>query len=139
MDTNTWVILVSAVLAMAFGALWYGPLWGKLWLEVSGATEADMARREEMMKETNVLYIIQFGMTVIQLYVLSHFIDFAWDDMAGIGTVLLAWLGFVVPTIAGLAMWNARPRKARIVMFLLSAGYQFVCFLAFGIILSLWQ
>ena len=138
MDTNTWVILASAVLAMAFGALWYGPLWGKKWLEVSGANEADMARREEMMKETNALYVIQFAFSVVQLYVLSYFINFAWDEKSGIVTALLAWLGFVVPTIAGLAMWNARPRKARIALFLLSAGYQLVCFLAFGIILSIW-
>ena len=139
MDANMWVILASAVLAMAFGALWYGPLWGKLWLEVSGATEADMARREEMMKETNVLYAIQFALSVMQLYVLSSFVSDAWDLADGVKASLLIWLGFVVPTIAGLAMWNARPRKARIAMFLLSAGYQFCCFLAFGIILSIWQ
>jgi hypothetical protein len=136
--TINWTILISAIAAMAFGALWYGPIWGKKWLEVNNADALDTAEREEMMKETNVLYVIQFGMTVIQLYVLSHFINLAWDEKAGIGTALLAWLGFVVPTIVGLAMWNARPRKARWTLFLLSAGYQLFCFFAFGIILSIW-
>jgi hypothetical protein len=139
MGANMWAVLASAALAMAFGAIWYGPIWGKKWLEINGADAMDLAAREAMMKETNILYVLQFGMTVVQLYVLQHFIGFAWDEKAGIGTALLAWLGFVVPTIAGLAMWNAKPRKVRLTLFALSAGYQFFCFVAFGIILSLWQ
>lgn len=134
-----WAVLVSAVVALAIGALWYGPLFGKRWLEVSGATEVDRARREEMMKETNALYLIQFALTALQLYVLAGFVGAAWDAWDGVKVALLIWLGFVMPTVAGLAMWNARPRKVRFLMFALSAGYQFVCFLAFGIILSLWQ
>lgn len=139
MEGNFWAVLASAVLAMVVGAVWYGPLWGKLWLEVSGATEADMARREEMMRETNALYLIQFALTVVQLYVLSWFVASAWDAWDGMKAALLIWLGFVMPTIAGLAMWNAKPRKARLVLFALSAGYQLVCFLMFGIILSIWS
>mgnify|MGYP001608100183 FL=1 len=71
MDTNYWAVLISSVFAIVLGAIWYGPLFGKKWLEVTGMDKVDMARRQEMMKNVWKLYITQFLLCLFQVLVLD--------------------------------------------------------------------
>lgn len=135
MEVNFWAILISAVFAMAFGYLWYGPLFGKKWLMVMHATPDDLAKREAMQKSAGPLYVVQFLLAFLQLYILAHFIK-GWTDVSGIESALWIWLGFVMPTLAGSAMWNNLSGKQKGTLFLLTAGYQLVCFIVFGFILG---
>ncbi len=137
MEINYWAVLAGALASMVIGFLWYGPLFGKKWIEINGLSTEDIAKREAMQKEATPLYFIQFGMSLLQLYILAHFIQ-GWDEASGIETSVWIWLGFVMPTVAGLSMWNMQPTKVRLAMFLISSGYQLVCFLVFGWILGTW-
>jgi hypothetical protein len=136
MDVNVLLVVGLGVAAMAIGAIWYGPLFGGLWMKVVDMTDLDLEAREKMQKAAGPLYLVQFALVIFQLVILSWLI--AEREISGIGTAMLLWLGFVMPTIAGSAMWNAKPGKIRLTMFLLQSGYQLVCFLLFGFVLGQW-
>ncbi len=137
MVINYWAVLVCAVLAMALGALWYGPLFGKKWLEVTGASQMDMARRQEMMRNVWKLYVVQFILVLFQVWVLAYFIQ-GWQEVSGVENALWIWAAFVMPTVAGAAMWNNDSARVSWARFLLQGGYQLILFIMFGLILGLW-
>lgn len=137
MEINYVAIVVCAVISMIVGAVWYGPLFGKKWMEIVGVDAQDKKAREKMQKSAGPLYFIQFVLVLFQLYVLSYYIK-GWRDVSGVTNALWIWGAFVMPTIAGSAMWtNDKPKvvKAR---FLIQSGYQLVLFILFGFILGTW-
>ncbi len=138
MDTNYWAVLVCAVLSIILGAVWYGPLFGKKWLEITGADKVDEARRQEMMKNVWKLYITQFLLCLFQVLVLTHLINDT-VKVSGLERSLWIWAAFIMPMIASGAMWNNDSARVSWARFLIQAGYQLVCFVAFGLILGLWR
>lgn len=138
MDINYWAVLSCALLSLILGFVWYGPLFGRKWIEINELSSDDLAKREAMQKEAGPLYVVQFVLSLLQIYILAHFVK-GWSDVSGIESAVWIWLGFVMPTVAGLAMWNAKPTKVKWAMFLISSGYQLISFVSFGFILSTWQ
>lgn len=138
MTINYLAILVCAILSMVVGSVWYGPIFGKKWMEIVGATAMDKERRKEMQKAAGPLYLTQFLLTLFQLWVLAYYIG-GWKDASGLVNSLWIWAGFVVPTIAGSCMWNNESKKVSWSRFLIQAGYQLVIFAIFGTILGNWK
>lgn len=137
MEINYLAVLVCAVLSMVVGSIWYGPLFGKKWAEIIGADMSDEIKRKQMQKEAASLYAVQFVLSLLQLYILAHFVQ-GWTEVSGIENALWLWLGFILPTIAGGVMWNNNPNKVKWSMFLIQAGYQLIMFIIYGLILSTW-
>lgn len=137
MEVNYITILVAAVVSMVVGGIWYGPLFGKKWMEINHATPLDVEARKKMQKEAAPFYAIQFILSILQVYILAHFVQ-AWEDGSGIGTAVWIWLGFVMPTIAACAMWNNKPNKVKLAAFLIQSGYFLVVFIIFGWVLQMW-
>lgn len=137
MEINYIAIGVCAVLAMVVGYVWYGLLFKNAWLRIIGADQDTLEQREAMQKEAGPLYVIQFVLVLGQLYILSHFIK-GWEEAGGIEAALWIWLGFIMPTLAGCAMWTNEPNKQKWARFLIQAGYQLVLFVTFGYILGTW-
>lgn len=138
MDINLYAVLGCVVVAMALGFVWYGPLFGKKWMEIIGATALDEVRRKEMQKKAAPLYAITAVLTFFQAYVLALYIK-GIEDIGGIENSLWIFAAFVVPTIAAGAMWNNDEGKVKWARFLIQAGYYFILFIVFGYILSRWS
>jgi hypothetical protein len=138
MQINYLAALVCAVIAMFVGFLWYGPIFGKKWLEITGANNVDAERRKEMMKGVWKLYITQFLLALFQIIVLAFYIK-GWTDASGLENALWIWAAFVMPTVAAASMWNNDSAKVSWARFLLQAGYQLVIFAIFGLVLGLWK
>ncbi len=136
METSYLTILGCGILSMIIGGLWYGPLFGKLWMEILGATEMDIEKRKEMQKEAGKLYLIQFLLTLMQLYFLDSYIQAG--ETTGLINALIIWLAFVMPTIAGSSMWTNDSTKVRWTKFFIQSGYQLVMLAIYGVILGLW-
>lgn len=130
--------IVCGLLAMGIGFVWYGPLFGKLWARVVGATEMDAKRRAEMQKAAGPLYGVQFVLTVWQVWVVSRFLP--GTSVAGdLHMSVFLWAGLLVPLIAGTAMWNNDSAKISWTRFLLQAGYQLILFIVFALVFSAWR
>ncbi|MEK7094431.1 MAG: DUF1761 domain-containing protein [Patescibacteria group bacterium] len=138
MEINYLAVLACGIFAMIIGFVWYGPLFGKKWLEVMGADVKDIATRKEMQKKAGPLYGIQFILTLFQAYVLAHYIQ-GWSEVSSVENALWIWAAFVMPIVAGSAMWNNDSKRVAWTRFLLQGGYQLILFIAFGLILGYWQ
>ena len=138
MEVNYWAVLVCGILSMVVGSLWYGPVFGKKWLEIIGVANCDEEMRKKMQKDMVPLYGVQFLLTLLQVYILSHFVD-GWTDASGIETALFVWLGFIMPTVAGASMWTNESNRVKWQRFGIQAGYQLVMCIIFGYILGVWQ
>lgn len=136
MEIQFITVLLLAIFSMALGAVWYGPLFGKAWMHIIGATELDMQRRKEMQRRAMPLYGVQFILTFLQVYILAHFIK-GWENATGIETALWLFAGFIIPTLAAGAMWNNDSAKVSWARFLIQSGYQLILFIVFGVVLSL--
>jgi hypothetical protein len=83
MEINYLAVVVCAVLSLVVGGIWYGPIFGKKWLEVTGADKIDLERRKEMMAGVWKLYLTQFVLSLFQVYVLAYYIV-GWKEASGI-------------------------------------------------------
>jgi len=137
MQINYLAVLVSAILSMVLGAVWYGPLFGKKWMEIIGADANDKKKRSEMQKSAGPLYLLQFLLTLFQVLVLAHLIADT-QTVSGLERSLWIWAAFIIPTIAAGAMWNNDPKNIQWARFLIQGGYQLVLFIIFGVVLNAW-
>ena len=120
-----WPILAAAVAAVVIGFIWYGPLFGKPWMSLSGATLSP----KKMILSTVVGLI---GAMLIA-YVMSYF-GIAWAVSDWIGALELgfwSWIGFVFPTMYAQVNWEGQPFK----LFAIHAGYWLVAFIAMALAL----
>lgn len=139
-EINYLAVLSCAVISMIIGGIWYGPLFGKKWMEIIGVDKLSEIERKEMQKSAMPLYGVQFVLAVLQAYILAYYIGIgSWIEISGVSNALLIWGAFIMPTLAGASMWNNNPTKIKWAQFLIQAGYQFLLFVIFGFILFLWQ
>lgn len=137
LTVNYWAIATGAILSMAIGFVWYGPIFGKKWLDIIGMTNADMEARKKMQKSAGPLYGVQFLLTLFQVLVLAHLIADT-QLVGGLERSLWIWAAFVIPTLAGAVMWTNENGKRKRARFLIQGGYQMVMFVIYGLLLQFW-
>ncbi len=138
LTVNYWAIATGAILSMIIGALWYGPLFGKKWMEIVGGSPADEEARKKMQKSAGPLYAVQFLLVLFQVLVLAHLIADT-QRAGGLERSLWIWAAFVIPTLAGAVMWTNEKGKVKWARFLIQGGYQLVLFIVFGLLLQFWR
>ncbi len=128
---NYWTILISAVVAMIIGYIWYGPLFKKAWCKTMGMdTNMSPEAMAKMKKGMGGMMVVQFILCIISVWVLAKM-------GASVSTALWVWFGFVMPAEASAALWSGKSKKQAWNMFLISAGCGLVTFLAYGYILGM--
>jgi hypothetical protein len=137
-SVNYVAVAAGAVISMVVGALWYGPIFGKKWMEIIGINPESTVQRREMQKGVGVLYAIQFVLTLFQILVLAHFIADT-VRVTGIERALWIWAAFIVPTLAGSVMWTNEKSRLKWARFLIQGGYQLVMFVTYGLLLHFWK
>ena len=136
---NYLAVFFAAVLSMALGYAWYGPLFGKPWMKLMGITKESMKgmKGSDMQK----LYGMQFVGSLVMAFVLSHVLVFASKYLgesgvsAGLQTGFWNWLGFVAPVTLGSVLWEGKSWK----LWLLNNGYYLVTLMAMGTVLAVWN
>lgn len=134
---NYWAVLVCGVVSMVLGALWYGPLFGKLWMREMGWGGKSPEEIQKMKDAAKWAYPQAFVGALLMASVL------AWLFGAlEISTVSLAvqgafwvWLGFVLPLKYGDKLWGGKSLK----LFFIDAIYYLVQLAVFAIILVSWR
>jgi len=134
-----WIaILVAAVSTMILGFLWYSPLlFAKPWVREMGYDLNDKAKIEEMRKGAGPAYAGSFAASLISAFTLALILHglHARDLHFGLMASFHVWLGFV----ATVQLTGALFMKQSMRLFAINTGYQLVCYLAMGTILSVWQ
>ncbi len=97
-----WPLLVAAVAAWLFGAIYYGVL-GRKWLKAQGKSmeqcKAENAARSAVSKAA--LFVLSFIAEIVMAGVLYGVIFHigTWTVAAGFITGSVCWLGFVLTTV----------------------------------------
>lgn len=135
---NYLAVLVAAVSNMFLGFLWYGPLFGKQWIKLMNFDKKKMEQAKK--KGMGKTYVLAFVGALVMAYVLSHALIFASAYLAvtGFSAGLMAgfwnWLGFVVPVMLGMVLWDGKPWK----LYFINIGYYLVSLSVMGMILAVW-
>jgi len=135
---NYWAIITGAVLSMVIGGIWYGPIFGKKWMELIGVDPSDSDAGKKMQKTAGPLYAIQFILTLFQVLVLAHLIADT-TTVGGLERSLWIWGAFIIPTLAGAIMWTGETGKMKWSRFLIQGGYQLLMFIVYGLLLQFWK
>ncbi len=139
-EVNYLAVIVAAVANMALGFVWYGPLFGKVWMQLSGRTMQDIDAQKSKTN-VNVGYGIAFVGSLVMAFVLSHAIIFASAYLgvsglnAGLQAGLWNWLGFIAPVTLGTVLWDGKPWK----LWFLTNGYYLLSLLMMGSIIAVWM
>lgn len=137
--TNYLAVLGAAIVSMVVGFLWYGPIFGKIWMKEMGFTKEYMeaAKKKGMGKS----YAIMFVGSLVMSFVLHHALVFASTYLlaSGVSAGLMAgfwnWIGFVAPVTLGSVLWESKSWK----LWFLNNGYYLVTLCAMGVTLALWM
>jgi hypothetical protein len=130
---NYIAVVVSALIAIALGALWYSPaLFGKAWMAGIGIKQEDISK-----DAATKAMIISMITTLIEIYCLAALIGIAkWSGVTiGIHVGILTGVGLVAAVLLSNSMYENRPFS----VWLINAGYRALYFLIAGAILGAWQ
>lgn len=137
---NFWAVLLAGIISMALGFLWYGPLFGKVWMRGNGINPDDKELMDDMQKSAGPAYLQMFVGALIMAYVFAHVLWAYRSSMpmeawiAGLQGGFWMWLGFILPVKYGDILWNKKPFSAVAV----DLSYYLLLLLVNGILLSYW-
>jgi hypothetical protein len=132
---NYIAVLVSAIAGMVIGGIWYGPLFGKAWIRLSGMTQEDIdkAKQKGMAKS----YSGMFVGALVMAYVIARFVGIVGAATFGAGFVLgfWLWLGLIAPVLLGSVLWENKSCS----LWFLNAAYYLVEVGVMAGILAIWK
>jgi hypothetical protein len=133
---NYWAVLLSAIAAMVIGSIWWGPLFGKMWMEANHFNDMSAEQKEKMKKSMNLSYFQQFVLSLITGWVLAHILaELGYHGIGrGMGTAAILWLGFVFPLQYGETLWSGKKMK----VVAASLGASLLTMLVAGLIIGGW-
>ena len=139
-SVNWLAILASAVAAMIVGFLWYSPiLFARPWMALMGYNPDDKAAMEKMQKEAGPVYAQAFLCSLVSAIFLALVITRMMvpeeNLLRGLKISFGIWLGFVATVQYTGVLFAKKPIK----LFLIETGYQLVCYLIMGTIITKWQ
>lgn len=140
-DINYLAVLVSTIAFFGLGSLWYGPLFGKQWMDAMGWTE-DSLEADKSQSNMALSFGVMFVSSLIMAFVMAHMVPFMmyiYPDMsgfsAGLVTGLTLWFGFVFAYILTAPAFENRPWS----YVFINGGYWLVGIVITGIIVGLWR
>ena len=90
------VILLTSVAQFIVGAIWYTPLFGKLWGKIHGFDKLDKKTQEKMMAQMGPILGVQALITLLTSFVMVKFQQLL-PEYSLYMIIFWIWLGFVAP------------------------------------------
>lgn len=129
---NYVAVAVAAIINMALGFAWYGPLFGNTWMKMVGLKKEDVAK-------TSMVQPMTFALVgaLVMAYVFAHFVQLGGMERTlgnGVMVGFWLWLGFIATTTLSSVLWEQKSWK----LYALNNGYYLVLLVVNGAILSVW-
>jgi hypothetical protein len=127
-----WIaIVVAVVLNMVLGMLWYGPLFGKQWMALTGHTP-DPNNKQAMWTSMGGATAASVVLAVVLAWVLMMSGAALMMDAFLVGFLL--WLGFIATTLLDQVLFDQKP----FALFAINAGFRLVGILVMAGVLTYW-
>lgn len=131
LQVNYLAVAAAAVASYIIGAIWYGAIFSKVWIRLTGITD---------MKPAPVNMVLVLISSFVMAYVLDHSIAFASysHKVSGVESGMVCaffnWLGFVAPVTLCTKLYEKKPWG----LWFLDIGFWLIAMFAMGAILSVW-
>lgn len=122
---HTGAVVGSIVLSVVLGFIWYGPLFGKQWMKLSGITMPNKKPSMSVMTRPMILSFIGAFCMAFTLSSVIYFHDAIYGTSgyeSALSVAVLMWLGFIVPAYLNLTGWENKPWT----LFFINTGYWLV-------------
>ncbi len=106
-DVNYLAVFIAAVVSFIFGWLFYGPLFGKLWIKLNRKSVKEI--REAEVRGITTPMLLNFLGTILMVYVFGFLIQYASVDnfTEVMQFSFWIWLGFFASTtLLGSVLWD---------------------------------
>lgn len=133
---NWFAVIAASLVGFVIGFIWYGPLFGKKWMNSVGMTEED-AQNGNMKKIFGVSFIFQFVMAIC--LAMFFFGDPEGAEMitasSGAFYGFLTGFGWVAMSIGVNALYEQKSWS----YILINGGFWVVVYTLMGLILGAWH
>ena len=110
MQLNYTAILVATIAQFIFGAIWYTPIFGKLWGRIHDFDKVSAEKQKEMMKNMWKPLLVQLIFTFVTSFVFALLLHGFPSDWNVYGLAFFFWLGFILPTqVAAVIFGGTKP------------------------------
>jgi hypothetical protein len=136
MELNYLAIIVASVLQFIFGAIWYTPVFGKVWGKIHGFDAYSKAEQQKMMKRMGPLLGMQFLGTLVTTSVFALLLHGFPTDWNIYGLAGFFWLGFIVPTQVSAVLFGGTEPRWIVKKILIMTGGALGCIMIAAAVLS---
>jgi hypothetical protein len=136
MTLNYAAIFLATVVQFIIGAIWYTPIFGKLWGKIHGFDKLSKDVQMKMMKSMGPVLAVQFLVTILTSFVLELFVTSLPAGWNVFGEAGFFWLGFVVPTQVSAVLFGGTEGKWVVTKILISAGGSLACLMSAAAVLG---
>jgi len=122
LNVSIWVILISGVINMAGGMLWYGPLFGKPWMKGMGIDPTDKEKINEMQKGSGIGYSFSLLFSLIFGYATDLILNSLNlpNVFIALALIVIIYIGFSLGnTIKGI-LWGEISKP----VFVINTGFE---------------
>ncbi len=134
LNINFMAVIIAAIANMIIGFIWYGPLFEKKWMKLSGRTKESM---EKDKKDMPMVMGSMFAGAFVTASILALFVGYAGATTIELGAKIgfLAWLGFVATTILQDVLYEKKNKELAAI----NLGFNLVALVVAGSILATWK
>ena len=122
-------VLVAALSGFVIGGLWYGPLFQKPWMRLTGMSKEKGAQGSMPLTFGGAYVLNLFG-----AFAIAMLLGEQHGVLLGLHAGAFAALFFIATALGVIHLFEQRPFK----LWLINAGYQVVNFAAMGAIVGAW-
>jgi len=130
---NFWAVIVAALASFIVGWLWYGPLFGKLWMELNGFAPEKL--REEKGLPMPLIMVVNYVATALAAFSIAMFIGAEADASFGIFAGLMIALFWIGTSRLNDVLYERQPFR----LYLINLGYNLVIYVIMGAVLGAWH
>ena len=132
-NINFLAVIVAAFSAFFVGWIWYGPLFGKQWMELNGFNLDEMSKQKWLPMP--VIIGVNYVATLLAALSLAMFLGAEADVFFGIFAGLMIAVFWIATSRLNDVLYERKPMG----LFWINVGYNVVIYVVMGAILGAWK
>lgn len=133
-NISVWSVLFMTLITMIWGAIWYGPIFGKQWGKMLGYSTLSQKEIREKKKEMQKFLLWEVSMT-LTFYIALAYIIVVTPHHSALFIACMVWLGIVVPTTSSVILWSGVENKQIVPRILITISFRFIMIMLASFIL----